>query len=137
MSAEPENSEVSMTYGDLYKKHPILADCIDPHEWDNLNLSEQRNWALSQADGHKTQRFKDALEASKIISVWTERALAAEAEITNLKHLLSVSEDFRKAYADGKYKLYAMGGEICEAAAEHLPMSEGPLERACRTALGS
>ena len=60
---------------------------------------------------------------------------ALEAENKRLKELLAVSEDYRKAYQDGKYKLYAMGGDICEAAAEHLPMGEGPLERACRKAL--
>jgi hypothetical protein len=62
---------------------------------------------------------------------------ALEVENKRLKELLSVSDEFRRAYADGKYKLYAMGGEICEAAATHLPMSEGPLERACRKALRS
>jgi hypothetical protein len=56
-------------------------------------------------------------------------------EVTHLKHLLSVSEDYRRAYQEGKYKLYAMGGEICEAAADCLPMSEGPLDRAVRKAL--
>jgi hypothetical protein len=51
-------------------------------------------------------------------------------KLERLTHLLDVSEQFRQAYADGKYKLYAMGGEICEAAADNLPMSEGPLNRA-------
>ena len=59
----------------------------------------------------------------------------ARAEIARLTQLAEVSEAFRQAYQDGKYKLYAMGGDICEAAAEHLPMSEGPLERAARRIL--
>jgi hypothetical protein len=84
MGTNSEHSEVSMTYGDLYQKHPILADCIESHEWDNMTLSEQRNWALSQADGHKTQRFKDALETSKTIAVWTKRALAAETKLADI-----------------------------------------------------
>ena len=69
------------------------------------------------------------------VEVLEERVTGLEAENERLKELLSVSEDYRRAYADGKYKLYAMGGEICEAAATNLPMSEGPLERAVRKAL--
>ena len=41
---------------------------------------------------------------------------------------LLASEEYRHRYRDGKLQLYAMGGEIQEAAMEHLPASEGPLE---------
>jgi hypothetical protein len=61
---------------------------------------------------------------------------AKDAEVARLKELLTASENWRQAYQDGKYKLYEMGGEICEAAATHLPMSEGPLDRAVRKAIG-
>lgn len=65
------------------------------------------------------------------------QALAAlEAQKVKLERLLTVSEDFRRAYQDGKYKLYAMGGAICDAAADNLPMSEGPLDRACQKEVG-
>lgn len=74
-------------------------------------------------------------DAEKLAALFVDYA-RLEAENKELKHLLSVSEDFPTAYADGKYKLYAMGGEICESAAMNLPMSEGPLDRACRKQVG-
>jgi hypothetical protein len=61
---------------------------------------------------------------------------AAEGRIAELKRALEASESFRKAYQSGKYKLYSMGGDICEAAAEHLPCSEGPLDRVSDAMLG-
>lgn len=67
--------------------------------------------------------YRDALNQKN------ERIAALEAQNAELKNALMVSEQFRRAYADGKYKLYSMGGEICEAASEHLPCSEGPLGR--------
>ncbi len=60
-----------------------------------------------------------------------------QRECAELRNLLEVSDDYRRAYADGKYKLYAMGGEIAAAAAEHLPMSEGPLDRAVDAVTGA
>lgn len=56
-------------------------------------------------------------------------------EIHDLRWALHCCEDYRRAYREGKLKLYAMGGAICEAAAKHLPMSEGPLERGVRRLL--
>jgi hypothetical protein len=56
-------------------------------------------------------------------------------QVERLTNLAEVSEAYRQAYQDGKYKLYAMGGAIAEAAVEHLPMSEGPLDRAARKIL--
>lgn len=87
--------ENSSTYGDLVREHPILADCLEPHEWDNMTISEQREWALKQADGHKTERFKDALEASRVITVWTERALKAEQELEKLHASFAASIEAR------------------------------------------
>ena len=51
----PQDHQVSMTYGELYERFPILADCIESHEWDNMNISEQRDWALNQASTRRAQ----------------------------------------------------------------------------------
>jgi hypothetical protein len=85
--SEPEQAittspQASITYGDLYQRHPILADAIESHEWDNKNPSEQRDWSLLQADGHKTERFKELIEAARAIATWTERAFTAERELS-------------------------------------------------------
>lgn len=82
----------SMTYGDLYQQFPILADCIESHEWDNMNVSEQRDWALGQGAGHKTERFKDALDSARTIETWTTRALTAEAERDQLRTQLATAQ---------------------------------------------
>lgn len=59
-----------------------------------------------------------------------EQLLTAEKEVAQGRKLLAASEDFRRAYQDGKYKLYASENEaVREAAAEHLPCNEGPLDR--------
>jgi len=121
MSINSDHGEVSMTYGDLYQKHPILADCIDSHEWDNMNISEQRNWALSQADGHKSERFKDALDASKTVVIWTQRALAAEMKLNRVQLVATRSEviarlyDAKGLYFEGKGRTdaEAIGALVC------------------------
>jgi hypothetical protein len=77
-----------------------------------------------------TARFDAKMEA-----IEAERD-ALKAEVEQIKKLLIASENWRVAYQDGKYKLYSMGGEICDAAAAHLPMSEGPLDRAMRKVIG-
>jgi hypothetical protein len=59
-----------------------------------------------------------------------------KAEIERLARLLKASEDWREAYQKGKYELYAMGGDVLEAAANHLPCNEGPLDRQARKAVG-
>lgn len=56
-------------------------------------------------------------------------------ENAQLKWALYHNEDYRKAYQKGKYELYAMGGEVLDAASKLLPMSEGPLERYARRLL--
>ena len=85
-----------MTYGDLYQKHPILADCLEPHEWDNMSIDEQRDWALKQADGHKTERAKDMLEVSRQINTWTQRALIAESDLEGLRRRFAESIESRE-----------------------------------------
>lgn len=76
-----------------------------------------------------TEQQRDALRAQ--LAAATERAEKAE-------HLLEVSEDYRRAYADGKYKLYASDNEaVRDAAAKYLPCNEGPLERAVDAVSGS
>jgi len=43
---------------------------------------------------------------------------------------LAASEEWRKAYMRGKHEMYAMGGEIQEAAMRYLPCNEGPFNDA-------
>lgn len=57
------------------------------------------------------------------------RIAALESELAEAKKALMVSESFRRAYRDGKLALYAIAGEVSEAAMAYLPCSEGPLER--------
>lgn len=127
-------------------------DAGDSWAWIRAKFEKSKDkfrWYKPRADGLIGTRyevmgwlhclFADA-DPTVFIDITLEhqkRTDEAEAENKRLRELLSASEDYRKAYADGKYKLYAMGGEICEAAAKHLPMSEGPLERASRKALKS
>lgn len=47
LEARPESS---MTYGDLFKAAPSLAESIVNHEWDNLNISEQRDFVVKRAE---------------------------------------------------------------------------------------
>lgn len=53
------------------------------------------------------------------------QAWAREAE---LRETLTASEEARKLYQEGKYALYAMGGEIQQAAIAHLPCGESGLD---------
>lgn len=58
-----------------------------------------------------------------------DRLEAAERERDLAHNALMVSEQYRRKYAEGKYALYAMGGEVTKAAMKHLPCGgEGPLE---------
>lgn len=41
-------AQTSRTYGDLVRDFPTVAETIESHEWDNKNVSEQRDWALAQ-----------------------------------------------------------------------------------------
>lgn len=67
---------------------------------------------------------------------WIQAAQWALDEIAELRRCLEVSEDLRRAYEAGKLELYAMGGEICDAASKHLPCGEGPLNRKANHLLG-
>jgi hypothetical protein len=51
-----------------------------------------------------------------------------EAERGNLREAFAASEAARKKYREGKFKLYAMGGPVAEAAMSCLPCGEGTLE---------
>ena len=57
-------------------------------------------------------------------------------KLETLTETLEASEMFREAYRKGKLKLYAMEGEIAEAAMANLPCSEGPVERAAARIIG-
>ena len=70
------------------------------------------------------------------LAVERAKVRALEEENARLTKLLTASEDWRNAYRDGKYKLYAMGDAICEAAGEHLPCGEGPLDRQVAKVVG-
>ena len=80
---------------------------------------------------------KDPSDYQKRLGKYITRIRELEAELAaaredsaQAKNALMVSEQYRRKYAEGKYALYAMGGEFTEAAAKHLPWgSEGPLER--------
>jgi hypothetical protein len=75
--------------------------------------------------------------AQTVIDAGHEATIARlTAERDELRRCLEVSEDFRKAYQDGKYKMYAQGGLVCEAAASFLPCGEGPLDRKADSLLG-
>ena len=55
---------------------------------------------------------------------------ALKADLAQVKNALMISEEYRRAYQVGKYKLFAISEEIRNAASEHLPSgSEGPMER--------
>ena len=63
-------AQVSMTYGNLVQKSPLMAALIEPHVWDNKNISEQRDWLVETAE--RTISVKDA----QIAEVTEERRLA-------------------------------------------------------------
>lgn len=48
--AEIRKGDTSMTYGDLHQKVPSVAASIEPHIWDNMNISEQRDWVLRELE---------------------------------------------------------------------------------------
>lgn len=58
-----------------------------------------------------------------------------EDENKRLKEALIASEQFRRAYREGKLKMYAEGGVVQEAAMRLLPCDEGPLMREVRALL--
>lgn len=58
-----------------------------------------------------------------------ERIAALEAELADIKRRWEKSERWRKAYQDGKSKLYAMEGAIAEAAMECLPCNEAQMDQ--------
>lgn len=62
--------------------------------------------------------------------------MSDESQIDELKRVLLASETWRRAYADAKYRMYSMGGEMADYAMAFMPCSEGPLERAVSKALG-
>jgi len=53
----------------------------------------------------------------------------ALAKLRKTEEALLASENFRRAYQDGKGNLYAMGGIIAEAAMQYLPCNEGGIDR--------
>jgi len=67
-----------------------------------------------------------------------ERIAASEARVAALEAALESSEEYRRAYQAGKYKLYS---ELDDAnrriALRHLPGGEGALDRASRTLLAT
>lgn len=64
-----ENAKVSMTYGDLVKRAECVASTIESHVWDNMNISDQRDWAVDQLAA--SQQKMDALvKAAKEGSEW-------------------------------------------------------------------
>lgn len=112
---------------------------------DEVELPELPNWSIAQlrkaAEEMQTEVFQGFfLLAKRERERQLKAALAAnrekDAEIERLKNLLKASEDWRTAYQDGKYKLYAMGGDICDAAADHLPCGEGQLDRQAQKLIG-
>lgn len=54
-------------------------------------------------------------------------AAAAVRERDELRNALMVSEQYRRKYEEGKHALYAMGGEVLEAAMKTLPCGEGAI----------
>jgi len=67
--------------------------------------------------------------ASDLIRDLVAALEARQQELDETQRALVASEQYRRAYQKGKYALYAYGGEIQQAAMEHLPCSEGPLEQ--------
>jgi hypothetical protein len=88
-------------------------------------MTENRGEATACA--HRSiAHFAEELSPGRFTDRW--KCLDCGAAFVPAKWL-TASEEWRQAYQDGKYKLYSMGGAICEAAAEHLPCNEGPLDR--------
>lgn len=64
------------------------------------------------------------------VATMTAQVAEQAQEIERLGELLAASEMYRKAYQEGKYKLYALSGDVAKAAFNSLPCSDGPLDRA-------
>lgn len=81
--------------------------------------------ALGASERHGFERAETAEHERDRALVQRDQAKRAEAELTET---LTASEEWRKAYQQGKYVLYAMGGEIQQAAMQHLPCNESGLD---------
>lgn len=119
-----------------------MIDSIDESRWKQAHkvisdLCHQRiKWAMSipaRPDVDPDLILGSIIQdARRIAAAQAEKIVELEAQLAEVKNALMVSEEYRVAYEDGKGRLYAMGGEICEAAATHLPCGEGPLGRYTR-----
>ncbi len=78
----------------------------------------------------KQRTTADVNDNAAVVLPLIEDLTEAREQLAEVKNALMVSETYRREYATGKYKLYAMEERIREAAAAHLPWgSEGPLDR--------
>lgn len=66
LSLAPPDVKVSRTFGELPE---AVSPMIEPHAWDNMNISEQRDWALEQL----AQNFAD----DEVVQNHTNRVLDA------------------------------------------------------------
>jgi len=112
------------------------------HLLKEIGLTEQQRDALRAQLAEATERIETYKRDRAGWRVELDSSTAAceelRARAEKAEHLLEVSEDYRRAYQDGKYKMYASDDEdVREAAAKYLPCNEGPLERAVDAVSGS
>lgn len=74
----------SMTYGDLVKAAPAAAHLVEPHEWDNKNISEQRDWAIQTLE----RKFQDRL----ISDVKQTLAALPDPRVEKMRHRMQVGQ---------------------------------------------
>ncbi len=98
----------------------------------NSRISELRDRLERSEEDRKSLVVQNSFLAGDVERLKVGLSVA-EKGAAEAKNGLMASEEYRRKYADGKYSLYAMGGEFTEAAVKHLPWgSEGPLERYTR-----
>lgn len=79
-----ESRQRSMTWGDLPEVVRTLCCSLQPprqpHEWDNMNISEQRNWAVNQLG--ISERFLNVERSNHQVSInqWSRDVAAAERD---------------------------------------------------------
>ena len=74
-------------------------------------------------------RLAKAEQRVRELTATTRQLETALAEALTWKDKWEKCETWRKAYQEAKGELYAMGGEIAEAAIQHMPCNEAMVDR--------
>lgn len=67
----------SVTYGDLVRSHPSIAETIEPHVWDNKSTKEQLDWALAELQSLRLQ----LQEAIRLVDFYRKTHGCEDADI--------------------------------------------------------